>query len=151
MNWPEADKDLLEFAEALSAFRSQHLSVRQTRFLHGRVRESDGSADVEWTDFCGRPLEWSDAGLSNLCLTLRVSAEAPESEPDSDAVFIAFNRSAEDLEVALPENEPGFHWVRGIDSARASQGSACETGAGTARVAGQSVAAFVTKKDAAAK
>jgi isoamylase len=147
VNWDQADTDLLEFVEAVSAFRQAHQSVRQTRFLHGDLRECDGLPDVEWTDFRGGPLQWRDPGLSNLCLTLRCSAEAPNTSPDSDIVFIAFNRSEKALEVALPAPGPGWHWLRSIDTDQAVQGAFCEIEPANALVAAHSVVAFVKKQD----
>ncbi len=126
INWDKVDDDLLDFVQALSAFRRAHRSVRQTRFLHGRRRPRDDLRDVEWTDFKGQPLHWRDPGLSSLCLTLRCSAEAPDFEPDADVVFIVFNRNEEPAEIILPKPAPGTHWVRCIDTAQAEPAAFCE-------------------------
>ena len=151
VNWGQTDVELLDFVATLSAFRLAHQSVRQTRFLHSEVRKSDGLPDVEWTDFSGGPLDWRDPYLSNICLTLRCSAEAPESSPDNDVVFITFNRSGVALEVTLPKLTRGWRWVRGIDTNLAVQGACCEFGSETALVAGNSVVAFVIEQDGAEK
>lgn len=145
LNWAEKDNKLLSFVRSLSAFRALHKSVRQARFLHGAGRPSDGSPDVEWTDFDGSPLNWRDAGLSNICLTLRCSAEAPDYEPDSDMVFIVFNRDARDADVILPKAPNGQHWVRAIDTAAADAFEFCETGPDWVIAQGHSVVAFVLK------
>ncbi len=144
LDWATADAGLLDFVATLSAFRRAHPALRQTRFLHAAKRPADGLPDVDWTDFDGGPLQWRDPGLSNFCLTLRCSAEAPEFEPDNDVVFIAFNRTENALAVSLPDNLEGRHWVRGIDTDQAGQG-ARETA--TAMVAPQSVAAFVLQDE----
>ena len=142
VNWERADAALLEFVEAVSAFRRAHPSLRQTRFLHGDLREGDGLPDVEWTDFTGGPLHWRDPGLSNFCLTIRCSAEATRSAFDDDAVFVAFNRSGEATQVRLPATTPGWRWVRGIDTDLAAQDASGVAEAATATVAAQSVVAF---------
>ncbi len=147
VNWEQADADLLEFVEALSAFRRAHPSLCQTRFLHGALRESDGLPDVEWTDFTGGPLHWRDPGLSNFCLTVRCSAEATRAALEYDAVFVAFNRSGEAMEVTLPIAIPGWHWVREIDTSLAAQDSTVKLEAAIAPVAAHSVVAFACKPD----
>ena len=147
VNWERADAGLLAFAEALSAFRRAHPSLRQTRFLHGALRESDGLPDVEWTDFTGGALHWRDPGLSNFCLTVRCSAEAAQATSDGDAVFMAFNRSGDAMDVTLPTANPGWHWVRGIDTSLAVQDANGRVEAATAPVAAHSVVAFACQPD----
>ncbi len=145
MNWDNQDAEMLDFIENLSAFRREHRSVRQTRFLHGGLRAADGHPDVEWTDFEGLPLQWRDPGLSCLCLTLRCSSEAPVFEPDSDVVFVVFNRDNTPAEVTLPSAPPKQHWIRGIDTSADDNLPVCEIEKGTVRVAAQSVVALVLK------
>jgi len=143
LNWDTADTDLQDFVARLSAFRQKHPSVRQSRFLHGATRESDGHADVYWSNFDGDPLEWRDPGLANLCLTLRCSAEAPGYEPGGDAVFIVFNRSDDAGQVRLPEKAQDQCWVRAIDTATDVTPLDGTAGTQTVEVAPQSVVAFV--------
>ena len=147
VNWDHADTDLQAFVCSLSAFRRDHLAVRQDRFLHGVDRPSDGFRDVYWSDFKGEPLEWRDPGLANLCLTLRCSAEAPAYEPDGDVVFVAFNRSIEPGHVILPSAPDGQYWIRAIDTDQNEQGVFCELEEANAIISGHSVVAFVLKSD----
>jgi isoamylase len=149
LNWETANTDMTEFVAALSQFRLAHKSVRQTRFLHGAKRARDGMKDVEWTDFNGDDLEWNNPDLASFCLTLRCSAEAPEYEPDSDVVFVAFNRSDDALPVILPPVPATHHWVRGIDTDSASQAMFCELETDGTLVAAHSVVAFVVKPNGA--
>ena len=147
VDWERADADLLEFVEALSTFRRAHPSLRQARFLHGALREGDGLPDVAWTDFTGGSLHWRDPGLSNFCLTIRCSAEASWSAFGNDCVFVAFNRSGEAMEVTLPIANPGWHWVRGIDTSLSAQDANGKVEAATAPVAACSVVAFACNPD----
>ena len=151
VNWDVTDTDLLGFVKRLSHFRKQHKSVRQTRFLHGAARPQDGNPDVLWTDFEGEPLNWRDPHLSNFCLILRCSAEAPAYVIDSDMVMVVFNRQNADATVKLPDVPDGHHWVRAIDTAAADMFAYCETGPDYAPVQAQSVLALVLKPDAGAK
>ena len=147
INWDKSDDILLEFVANLSAFRRAHKSLRQSRFLHGAIRAQDGLRDVEWTDFEGEPLQWRDHGLSNLCLTLRCSAEAGEHEEDSDAVFLVFNRDPVAADVTLPEAGKGYHWVRAVDTSERDVFQVCEIDPAAVRVNGASVVALVLKPD----
>ena len=145
IDWENADQSLNEFVAALSAFRGAHKSLRQSRFLHGAERAADGHPDVEWSDFKGEPLQWRDPGLSNLCLTVRGSAEAPANEPDGDVVFMVFNRDTTASDVTLPRPRAGHCWIRAIDTAADEQFPYCEIGDAIPRVEGQSVVVFVLK------
>ena len=142
INWTDADDNLLEFVTSLSEFRRSHKSLRQTRFLHGARRPQDGLPDVEWTDFKGAALQWKYPGLSNLCLTLRCSAEAAAHTNDSDTVFVVFNRDEQNAEVTLPKTLDGQHWVRCVDTAEERMFPACEINSATILVLGESVVAL---------
>jgi len=117
IDWQSADRQLLEFVTKLSEFRAEHKSLRQSRFLHGGVRHFDNKPDVEWADLSGRPLQWSDPGLSCFCLTVRCSSENPQADADTDVVFIAFNRDEKATDVAIPPVTKGLVWQRCIDTA----------------------------------
>lgn len=144
LNWDKTDAEMLAFVANLTSFRRNHISVRQTQFLHGAARPSDGYADISWTDFAGEPLQWRDPGLANFCVILRCSAEAPDFEPDSDVVLIAFNRTLKQQTVILPEAPEGNHWIRGIDTDVAEQGAFCELES-EPLVSAESVVAFILK------
>ncbi len=145
LNWDTADTALQSFVASLSAFRQDHICVRQTRFLHGVTRPKDGHSDVYWSDFDGEPLEWRDPGLANLCLTLRCAGDAPAYAPDGDVVFIVFNRSDKPGQVSLPKTPDGQGWIRGIDTDKTTQDGFSRMEQGKTVVAPQSVVAFVLK------
>ena len=147
INWDEADLDLKEFVTELSEFRKNHKALRQDRFLHGAKRHQDDLPDVEWTDFAGYPLQWRDPGLSNFCLTLRCSAEAPIYEKDNDVVFIIFNRSNVSASVVLPKRPNGYRWVRAIDTSQTLPSPRAETRNGSAEISGSCVVALTLEPD----
>lgn len=148
VNWQTDSADLSSFVAALSDFRKNHPALRQSRFLHGATRARDGLADVAWTDFDGHPMQWRDSSLSNLCLTLRHSADAPEYEPDDDMVFLIFNRDEEPAQVRLPACPNGFKWVKRIDTA---QGNAQEICSEFVNVADHSVTALALEPELSEK
>lgn len=147
VNWGLADEELLDFVVRLAHFRKEHKCLRQSRFLHGAIRHQDDQPDVEWTDFTGAPLHWRDPGLSNICLTLRCSAEAASTEPEGDVVFLVFNRDESAAEVVLPKAPEGKHWVRAVDTAANDIFPYCEVSPGTMSVEGRSVVALAVKTD----
>ncbi|MDU9006096.1 glycogen debranching protein GlgX [Sedimentitalea todarodis] len=149
VSWDEADKEMCAFVAHLSAFRGAHGAVRQTRFLHGAKRPHDGLLDVEWSDFSGGPVQWRDPRLANVCLTLRCSADAPDYESGLDTVFVAFNRSDDDLSVVLPDAPPGMIWVREIETSKAAQ-TIMPVGEDLPVVGARSVSAFVLVSAASA-
>jgi len=116
INWADADEALVEFVSGLSALRKGHPSLRQSLFLHGAVRESDGQRDVEWLDFSCRPLDWRDPGLSSFGLVLRGSGERPPSHQIKDTLFLLFNRDVASLQATLPKPDPGYRWCLELDT-----------------------------------
>ncbi|PYG27978.1 glycogen debranching protein GlgX [Pelagimonas varians] len=145
LNWDQADTGLQSFVASLSAFRQDHVCLRQSRFLHGAARPNDGLPDAVWMDFHGQALEWRDPRLANLCLLLRCSAEMPDYAPDGDAVFIVFNRKDVVGQVTLPVPRDGHQWVRCIDTDQTLQDGICTLEQAHTKVASQSVTAFVQK------
>ena len=121
VDWTGKDSDQPDFVAHLAAFRRAHPAVRQTRFLHGQQRPSDGLADVEWFDFEGRKLNWRDPGLSSLCVLYRCSAEATIDAANKDTVFVIFHRGAEPTTVKLPSPPAGYRWQVGVDTAQMPQ------------------------------
>ncbi|MGJ8618594.1 MAG: glycogen debranching protein GlgX, partial [Sulfitobacter sp.] len=140
VNWDQADTDLQKFVRQLSSFRQAHPTLRQTRFLHGTARASDGQPDVEWSDFNGQPLHWRDPRLANLCLTLRCSTDAPHYDANDDVVFLVFNRSDEHASVTFPDAPRGRFWRRAIDT---DMSAPSPLGPENTNIAPQSVVAFV--------
>lgn len=121
VDWEADDSRLSAFVAHLSQFRCRHRALRQTRFLHGQTRTTDGLVDVEWFDVAGRHLNWRDPGLSSLCVLYRCSAEALLEAENTDTVFAIFHRSDTTENVVLPPPPIGRHWTMGIDTAKNTQ------------------------------
>ncbi|MGI9355680.1 MAG: glycogen debranching protein GlgX [Rhizobiaceae bacterium] len=147
LDWEDADEQMIDFVARLSKFRSDHPCLRQSRFLHGAIREADGLPDVEWIDFNAQPLQWRDPGLSNFCLTVRGSAESSVECQIGDTVFIAFNRGDSEESVKLPALPEGQHWIRAIDTAANDIFAVCEFDGSSMMVNGHSVVAAVNMSD----
>ena len=147
IDWASLDPELIDFTAHVSAYRHAHPVLRQTNFLHGVTRTSDGQPDVEWRAFDGARLDWSDPEMKSLCLHLRGNAERQAGVDLMDEVFIAINRSDKDLALVLPDADGT--WRRGIDTSVMQQ-SAMEITTTTVSIPAHSVSAFSLIREQAA-
>ncbi len=118
INWSRSDDSLFEFVCKLIAFRKNHPSVRQTHFLHGKPRKSDGLPDVEWRLPNGEAPKgenWGDQNWKTFGLVIRHSAEAVLGGERDDQVFMIFNSDGP-AEVVMPVTLPGKAWTLQIDT-----------------------------------
>lgn len=120
IDWDKMDPGLVAFTESLSRLRRTHPVLRQTRFLHGAHRSSDGLRDVEWRDFAGEPLDWDDPTLARLCLLLRGCGECNTGNDLNDEALLAFNNSEDPALLCLPVRAKGS-WRHEIDTSRDEQ------------------------------
>ncbi|WP_298836964.1 glycogen debranching protein GlgX [uncultured Roseobacter sp.] len=117
IDWANAEPDLTAFVAGLAAFRRAHPVLRQSRFLHGDTRDTDGLPDISWFDTDAQALNWRDPGLSELCVVLRGSADAPKEADTDDMVHVALINSDGVAEVTLPPLPDGLCWYRGLSTA----------------------------------
>ncbi len=119
VDWTAVDNDKVAFVAHLAAFRRAHPVLRQTRFLHGALRDQDNLPDVSWFGADGQDLDWADPALATLGVLYRGSAEAQFStEAAQDAVYVLFHRATTSVQVTLPPPRAGSQWTVGIDSAQ---------------------------------
>jgi glycogen operon protein len=117
IDWTRADPGLLAFVQRLSRIRHQYPVLRQSRFLHGRVRAQDGLRDLIWRRPDGReptPDDWNNPGLRTLCAEIRGAEEGRPGEAGGMAVFVILN-AGRGVTVTLPG---GGEWHLLIDTAR---------------------------------
>ncbi len=114
INWASADNDLLAFAQKLIALRRDIPLLRQSRFLHGRVRD-DGKPDVSWSGLDGGTLNWRDPSLDGFCLHLRGEAEGSFS-PEGTTLIVV-NGDDQRKKLFLPDPGPGLVWQRVLNTA----------------------------------
>ncbi len=110
IDWPAADWSLATFVTQLVALRRAHPVLRQKRFLHGRMRDSDGVPDVIWRKPDGGrpgPGDWHDPEFRCLCVELRMAVQGPGL---NDAVFAVFNTGPA-VPLTLPDTETGWDLV----------------------------------------
>lgn len=116
IDWGKADHALCAYTERLVALRRSLPVLRQRRFLHARLRASDGQPDVIWRRADGtvpQSEEWHDPAFRCLCVELRMQAEG--GDPNPEAVFAVFNTGPQ-VALHLPETAPG--WELLLDTTR---------------------------------
>jgi isoamylase len=119
-----ADKDLLQFTEALAGLRRDHPVFRRRRFFRGRPDQpGDATSDIMWLTPSGQEMtqnDW-DAGYAQ-SLAVFLNGEAI-SEPDPrggriiDAKFLLlFNTHGDMLTFTLPKASLAAGWEVMIDT-----------------------------------
>jgi glycogen operon protein len=120
VDWAGADREFLDFARQLIAFRKAHPILRQNRFLHAQERAIDGVEDLFWWRADGAPMsedDWNDGASRVLCTELRTASGTPPYGAREDAIFLAFNAGTEDVRVVLPDPPEGMRWSLQISTA----------------------------------
>jgi len=143
INWADADQELMAFVQRLTALRRATPVLRQEVYLHGRLRQ-DGLRDVTWRNLEGGALNWRDPTLDGLCLELRGAAEAASDVPGHVAIVV--NGSADPDRVILPDVDPGFDWVRSLDTNAPSTADKTVPGRGPEPIAAAALVVFVAMR-----
>lgn len=146
IDWVGFDHELKQFVADLTSLRRRLPALRQTRFLHGNLRATDGLKDVEWFGFDGKDPEWHNTRLDRLAVLLRGSAETTQSQMDMAEVFVAFNRSDQQLGLVMPTPTNG-RWSKVFDTAKPKQSELSIDG--NTIVEPHSISVFATTGDGA--
>jgi isoamylase len=115
------------FVARLAALRAAHPVLRQKRFLHGLVRDSDAQRDVQWARSDGQlpaPHEWHDPAFRCLQLTLRMAAEGGNG---ADALHLVFNQGPA-LALTLPPSVQGWQILLDTTLPESAQAAAFVSG-----------------------
>ena len=137
------DPAFLDFVRRIIALRKAHPILRQTRFLHSRLRHTDGKEDIFWRRADGRPMtdaDWRDPALRDIVVEMRIASGTPEYENLEYAILAVFNTGG-GITVSLPHTPPGRVWMRHIDTAHPAANP--RPVRGRARVAPNSVVVLV--------
>lgn len=132
IDWANADAELLEFVRRLIALRTDEPVFRQTIFLHGAPRPTDGLPDTEWSGLAGGEVDWQNAAARGLALLLRPTLAAA---PDRWAL-IAINPGATAQRLVLP-TAAGRAWRRVLDTVALAPGEL--------ELAAESIAVFLAE------
>ncbi len=129
VNWAEADTELLEFAQKISALRAEHPIFRRRRFFNGRPVRQRGSAgvpDISWFRPDGSEMndeDW-DSGFGKSVAVYLNGHGIPDLDPrgqrvTDDSFVVCFNAHHEPIEFTAPPAEFGHSWQPVIDTAAA--------------------------------
>jgi glycogen operon protein len=127
VNWDEADTELMEFAQKVSALRAEHPIFRRRRFFNGRPVRQRGSAgvpDISWFRPDGSEMndeDW-DSGFGKSVAVYLNGQGIPDLDPrgqrvTDDSFVICFNAHHEPIEFTVPPEEFGAAWQPVIDTA----------------------------------
>jgi glycogen operon protein len=121
LNWSFKDvhSDIFEFTKKLIAFRKNHPSLRHTKFLKGDTAPGFSAPDISWHGVKAFEPDWTPSSNFIACLLCGQYSRFDTSNDDSD-IYIAFNSSAYNLTVTLPESPSGLSWKRIIDTSLSS-------------------------------
>jgi isoamylase len=106
----ERNRDLLEFTQAMIAFRKRHPTLRRERFLSGEPDAGQTMPDVTWHGTALNEPKWDDPDNRALAYTL---AGCDAEEPP---LHVVLNMSEETREFSLPALQ-GRHWRLAVDTA----------------------------------
>lgn len=143
-DWDGADREFLDFTRMLISFRKAHPILRQKLWLHSRERLIDGVPDLFWRREDGEEMtqaDWNTPDRAFLAVEMRTASGTPFYAAAEDAIFMAFNRGA-DQTVHLPEPPEGQVWCRRIDTG-APKASAVRMTDSTFPVSANTVVVFV--------
>ncbi|BBY85403.1 glycogen debranching protein GlgX [Mycolicibacterium tokaiense] len=136
VNWAEADTELLEFAQKISALRAEHPVFRRRRFFNGRPVRQRGSAgvpDISWFRPDGSEMsdeDW-DSGFGKSVAVYLNGHGIPDLDPrgqrvTDDSFVVCFNAHHELIEFTVPPSEFGKSWQPVIDTAAAADDETAE-------------------------
>ena len=116
IDWPRADRALVDFTAALIALRKGHPALRSERPLTGRAIDATGIPDVEWLRPDGAPM--TDADWSGHRTHVLIAAFYTPATGDlpADRVVVALNAGDEPALVEWPEARPRHCWRVALDT-----------------------------------
>ncbi|MDR0577459.1 MAG: glycogen debranching protein GlgX [Candidatus Accumulibacter sp.] len=108
LDWPNADRRLIEFTAGLIALRRRFAQLRRAQWLTG-AKDADGRRDVLWWHPDGREMETRDwqaspGGALGVLLNPVAADDAPDA-PREPALLALFNRNAEPVAFNLPPGQ----------------------------------------------
>ncbi|MEL6689119.1 MAG: glycogen debranching protein GlgX [Pseudomonadota bacterium] len=146
VNWENTDDDFLQFCKDVILFRHATPILRQTRFLHARLRLVDGVPDLFWRRADGQEMttdDWGQASLKFLGAEMRMARGTPAYQRRLGAIYIIFNNGGE-VRATLPDAPEGSFWARAFDT---SGGIPAEDRPrATTSIAAESVVAFTLRE-----
>jgi isoamylase len=127
VHWDEADTDLIEFTQTVSALRAAHPVFRRRRFFNGvpvRRRGAQGLPDISWFQPDGSEMsdeDWESGFGRSVSVYLNglgiPGLDARGHRVTGDSFVLCFNAHDQPIDFTLPPEEFGPVWVPVIDTA----------------------------------
>lgn len=123
-DWSAEQRELVAFTRRVLALRRQHPALHRSKYFQGRQIQNSELTDLGWYRLDGQPMtedDWSDSELRGLVMFL-----AGRGIDDMDAfgrplvdddLLIAFNASAADLTLVMPNVQYVEEWELLLDTA----------------------------------
>ncbi|AKS31320.1 glycogen debranching protein GlgX [Mycolicibacterium goodii] len=127
IDWADADTELLEFTQKVSALRAAHPVFRRRRFFNGRPVRRPGEPrlpDIGWYAPDGSEMtdeDW-DAGYAKSMAVYLNGQGIPDRDERGqrvvdDSFYMCFNAHHEPIEFVLPSSDFAERWVEVINTA----------------------------------
>ncbi|MBI5936933.1 MAG: glycogen debranching protein GlgX [Betaproteobacteria bacterium] len=125
LDWPHADRDLLDFVATCLALRAAHPVLRRRRFFQGRDIHGHGVKDIVWLKPSGAEMsdeEWQHHFAR--CLGVYLAGSAMDEVDNhgrrivDDDFLLLFNAHHEPLPFTMPAPRGGDAWTAALDTAR---------------------------------
>lgn len=127
LNWPEADKELLDFTRKLIHLRKKHPAFRRRRWFTGQRIKGIGLEDIAWFLPNGTEMpdeNWNHDFAKSLGVFLNgkgIKAVGPKGEQIyDDSFYVIFNAHYEPLSFVLPPEKYGNLWIKVLDTSENS-------------------------------
>ncbi|MBP2656605.1 MAG: glycogen debranching enzyme [Firmicutes bacterium] len=115
----ESDNNLytFSFVKNLIKFRHSHESLRPSSYFTGTVL-ANGLKDITWYKEDGNVLSNNDwDGTDFIAYRINSQFEKVQNSNDkADSIYIAYNRSPQEINVHFPKNLSGKYWYRVLDT-----------------------------------
>jgi len=108
----ERNAEMLRFCQSLIAFRKEQPNVRRASFLTGAVGEDGALPDVSWYGPNGKPMDWSQASKSILCVFGTAGLDDPTIRP----VMMLMHAGETTQDFIIPQAVRSMAWKQFIDT-----------------------------------
>lgn len=151
LEWPQADKSLLAFAQKLTLLREEQPTLKRRTFFQGRPIRGEEAKDVAWFKYDGAELtdgEWSE---SRKWFGMRLAGDLIRETDDrgepvvGDTLYAIFNADAKGVRFTLPATNPEHVWELLFDTADDKRPHATFTGGAGYDLTEHAVALFRTR------
>ncbi|MFL5730328.1 MAG: glycogen debranching protein GlgX, partial [Cytophagaceae bacterium] len=123
LNWPWADRNLLDFTRKVIFFRKNHPAFCRRRWFQGQPIKGLGLEDIAWFLPDGSEMQeehWNDYFAKSLGVYLNgkgIRTKGPKGELIiDDSFYIVFNAYHDSLLYKLPPEKYGAEWRKVIDT-----------------------------------